>query len=50
MRPTPPDPEPAAHLFDQTNGVLGEDTDDTDHGEDQASGSHRFGIPPIVSL
>ena len=48
--PTAPrDLEPVAHVFDQTNGVLGEDVDESDE-PDGDPGSPKFGIPPIVSL
>lgn len=49
---TPPADRPAPHVFDQTNGVLG-DADEEQEAE-RHDGSTRppdsFGVPPIVSL
>ena len=44
-------PDPALHVFDQTNGVLGDDPaeDDQPTGR-RASGTPKIGIPPIASL
>ena len=45
------DPEPLGHVFDQTNGALGEDTSEEEsHKGARGSGSPKFGVPPIVSL
>jgi hypothetical protein len=45
--------EPAVHVFDQTNGVLGADEDDAETGQRRdgtTTSPSSFGIPPIVSL
>ena len=44
--------EPPAHVFDQTNGVLGDDDEQVDRSGRGTSTTppSRFGVPPIVSL
>jgi hypothetical protein len=51
MSPRHGEPDEVAHVFDQTNGVLGSDGEPEErpgHGSGQPASS--FGVPPIVAL
>ena len=48
---TEPRSEGAPHVFDQTNGVLGEDAERPESGPRHDGEPPRsFGIPPVASL